>query len=405
MIWMNILKAALKSILRSRMRGLLTTLGIIIGVGSVIIMVGVGEGAQANIEEEMASLGPNMITVFPGSFMMGGINRGAGSINRFTIEDVEKIKKEAVFVKGVQPVVNSSAQIIGPSGNWNTSIEGVSPEFQEIRSWKISSGEFFTERDVLSRAKVCVVGTEIVKNLFADSDPIGVNIRIKNVPFRIIGVLESKGQNAMGRNMDDVIIAPCTTVLDRLVGSRYINYIQANALTIGTIDSAQAEIKEIMRAAHRLDISEEDDFTIRNQTQIAEAFSSTAQILTLLLGSVAGVSLLVGGIGIMNIMLVSVTERTREIGIRLSIGARSADIMIQFLAESILLSLFGGVIGILISFGISFLFNTYNIMNMIISPGIVMLAFSFSAAVGIFFGFYPARKASNLNPIDALRYE
>jgi putative ABC transport system permease protein len=382
MIWMNILKAALKSILRSRMRGLLTTLGIIIGVCSVI-----------------------MITVYPGSFMVGGINRGAGSINKFTITDVDNIKKEAVFVKGVQAVVNTSAQIIGPAGNWNTSIEGVSPEFQDIRSWKIASGEFFTERDIISRAKVCVVGTEIVKNLFSEGDPIGVNIRIKNVPFRIIGVLESKGQNAMGRNMDDVILAPCTTVLDRLVGSRNISYIQANALTVESIDSAQAEIKEIMRTSHKLDISEEDDFTIRNQTQIAEAFSSTAQILTLLLGSVAGVSLLVGGIGIMNIMLVSVTERTREIGIRLSIGARAADIMIQFLAESILLSLFGGVIGILISFGISFLFNTYDIMNMIISPGIVMLAFSFSAAVGIFFGFYPARKASNLNPIDALRYE
>jgi putative ABC transport system permease protein len=405
MIWMNILKAALKSIMRSRMRGLLTTLGIIIGVGSVIIMVGVGEGAQENIREEMSSLGPNMITVFPGSFMFGGVNRGAGSINRFTLEDVEKIQKEAVYVKNAQGVVSTAAQVIGPSGNWNTSIDGVSPEFPEIRSWKLTSGEFFTERDVTSRAKVCIVGTEIIKNLFPDGDAVGASIRIKNVPFRILGVLESKGQNAMGRNMDDIIVAPVTTILDRLVGGRYINYIQANALSVEAIDSAQAEIKEIMRAAHRLDVSEEDDFTIRNQSQITEAFSSTAQILTLLLGAVAGVSLLVGGIGIMNIMLVSVTERTREIGIRLSIGARSSDIMIQFLAESILLSVLGGIIGILISFGVSFLFNAYNIMNMIISPGIVLLAFSFSAAVGIFFGFYPARKASNLNPIDALRYE
>jgi len=405
MIWMNILKAALKSILRSRMRGLLTTLGIIIGVGSVIIMVGVGEGAQANIREEMASLGPNMITVFPGSFSFGGVNRGAGSINRFTLDDVEKIKKEAVYVKNVQGVASTAAQVIGPSGNWNTSIDGVSPDFQEIRSWKLSSGDFFTDRDVLSRAKVCIVGQEIVKNLFPDQDPVGVNIRIKNVPFKIVGVLSSKGQNAMGRNMDDVILAPTTTVMDRLTGSRYINYIQANAMSVETIDSAQAEMRDIMRASHRLDPSEEDDFTIRNQSEITEAFSSTAQILTMLLGAVAGVSLLVGGIGIMNIMLVSVTERTREIGIRLSIGARSADIMIQFLAESILLSILGGIIGILISFGVAFLFNYYDIMNMIISPGIVLLAFSFSAAVGIFFGFYPARKASNLNPIDALRYE
>lgn len=405
MILLNIFKTAIRSILRSRMRGLLTTLGIIIGVGSVIIMVGVGEGAQENIQSEIASLGSNMIIVFPGAMNQGGVNRGAGSMNRFTLDDVDKIREEATYIKGVTPVVSTGAQVIGPGGNWNTSVEGVSTEFTEVRDWHLQSGEFFSERDLLSRAKVCLIGTEVLNNLFPNEDPIGQQIRIKNVPFRVIGVLESKGQSAMGRNNDDIIIAPATTVLDRLVGGRYINYIQASAVSVQMIDSAQAQIREIMRSAHRLNASEEDDFTIRNQTQLSEAFSSTAKILTLLLGSVAGVSLIVGGIGIMNIMLVSVTERTREIGIRLSIGARGSDIMIQFLAEAILLSLFGGLVGILMSFTVSFIFNHYNIMTMIIKPGIVILAFMFSAAVGIFFGFYPARKASNLNPIDALRYE
>ncbi|MGE5365272.1 MAG: ABC transporter permease [Bacteroidota bacterium] len=405
MIWMNILRASVRSIIRSGMRGLLTTLGVIIGVGSVIIMVGAGEGAQSNIQDEITALGSNLIIIFPGSMSSGGVNKGAGSINRFTLEDVEKLKKEAAYIKAITPVVSSSAQVISAAGNWNTSIEGVSTDFGEVRNWHLQSGEFFSERDMLARAKVCIIGSEIVENLFPNDDPVGQSIRIRNVPFRIIGVLQSKGQNTMGRNMDDIIIAPATTVLDRLVGGRFISFIQASAKSVDMITTAQSQLRELMRTAHRLEASEDDDFTIRNQTQLTEAFSSTAQILTMLLGSVAGVSLLVGGIGIMNIMLVSVTERTREIGIRLSIGARPSDILLQFLAEAILLSLFGGLIGILISFGVSFALNHYNIMTMIIKPGIVMLAFLFSAAVGIFFGYYPARKASGLNPIDALRYE
>lgn len=405
MIWMNILRAAVRSIIRSGMRGLLTTLGVIIGVGSVIIMVGAGEGAQSNIQDEITALGSNLIIIFPGSMSSGGVNKGAGSINRFTLEDVEKLEKEASYIKAITPVVSSSAQVISAAGNWNTSIEGVSTDFEEVRNWHLQSGEFFSERDMLARAKVCIIGSEIVENLFPNDDPVGQSIRIRNVPFKIIGVLQSKGQNTMGRNMDDIIIAPATTVLDRLVGGRFISFIQASARSVDMITTAQSQLRELMRTAHRLEASEDDDFTIRNQTQLTEAFSSTAQILTMLLGSVAGVSLLVGGIGIMNIMLVSVTERTREIGIRLSIGARPSDILVQFLAEAILLSLFGGLIGILISFAVSFTLNHYNIMTMIIKPGIVMLAFLFSAAVGIFFGYYPARKASGLNPIDALRYE
>jgi putative ABC transport system permease protein len=405
MNWLNIFKLSLRSILKSRMRGLLTTLGIIIGVASVIIMVAVGEGAQSNIQAQISSLGSNLIIIFPGASGVGGVNRGAGSSNRFTLEDVEKIKKEAAFIKGVTPIVRTGDQVIGPGGNWNTSIQGVSADYPQIGDWKLQEGEFFTDRDILSRAKVAVLGQEVVNNLFPNEDPVGQSIRIRNVPFKVIGVLKSKGQTSMGQNSDDIILAPCTTVLDRLVGGRFINFIQASASSVNLIDSAQAEIKEIMRAAHRLNPADDDDFTIRNQTQISEAFSSTAKILTLLLGSVAGVSLIVGGIGIMNIMLVSVTERTREIGIRLSVGARSSDILTQFLTEAIMLSLVGGIIGILIAFIVSLIFNGYDILTMIINPGIVMLSFLFSAGVGVFFGFYPAQKAANLNPIDALRYE
>ncbi|MDP4174605.1 MAG: ABC transporter permease [Bacteroidota bacterium] len=401
----NIFKVAIRSILKSRMRGLLTTLGIIIGVASVIIMVAIGQGAQENITQQISALGSNLIIIYPGTTASGGVNKGAGSFNRFTLEDVEKIRKKAVYIKGITPIVRTSSQVIGPGGNWNTSIEGVSTDFQEVRNWKLKSGAFFSDRDLLSRSKVAVIGTDIVTNLFPSQEPVGKYIRIRNVPFKIIGVLESKGQSTMGPSNDDIIIAPSTTVLDRLVGGRYINLIQASAKSVELIDSAQVELRLIMRDSHRLNETEDDDFSIRNQTQITETFSETARTLTLLLGSVAGVSLLVGGIGIMNIMLVSVTERTREIGLRLSVGARSSDILIQFLVESILLSLSGGIIGILIAFGVSFVLNTYNIMTMIITPFVVIISFFFSAAVGVFFGFYPARKAAALNPIDALRYE
>ena len=401
----NLLKVALKSILKSRMRSLLTALGIIIGVAAVIVMVAIGNGAQKKVEEQIASLGSNLIVIFPGSFNSGGVRMGAGSINRFTMKDVEKIREEATLLKGVTPIVRTGGQVIGGTGNWNTRIEGVATNFLEISNWSLASGEFFTEKDMISRAKVAVLGKTVADQLFPNDDPIGQQIRIKNVPFRVIGVLASKGQNVMGADNDDIIIAPATTVLDRLLGGRDISFIMASAISLSQIDQAQAQLVEIMRKAHNLNPGEDNDFTVRNQAEITQAATETSQVLTILLASVAGVSLIVGGIGIMNIMLVSVTERTREIGIRLSVGARTSDILIQFLTESIALSIAGGLIGVLLAFGITFILNEYTSQAAYINPQIVFIAVSFAGIIGIFFGFYPARKAANLNPIDALRYE
>jgi putative ABC transport system permease protein len=401
----NLLKVAIKSILKSRMRSLLTALGIIIGVAAVVVMVALGDGAQIQVEKQISSLGSNLIIIFPGSISSGGIRMGAGSINRFTMEDVKKIQDEATLIKAVTPIVRTGGQVIGGVGNWSTQIQGVAPNFLEIRDWPLASGDFFTDKEMISRAKVAVLGQTVAKQLFPDEDPIGQQIRIRNVPFRVIGVLTAKGQSAMGSDQDDIIFAPATTVLDRLVGGIYINYIQASAISTDQIDAAQQQLTQIMREAHHLNPGEDNDFTVRNQAEITEAATETSKILTILLASVAGVSLIVGGIGIMNIMLVSVTERTREIGIRLSVGARTSDVLIQFLTEAIVLSLAGGLIGVLLSFGVVFILNDYTGLMAVISPEIVLIAVSFSGIIGIFFGFYPARKAANLNPIDALRYE
>ncbi len=401
----NLLKVALKSILKSRMRSLLTALGIIIGVAAVVVMVAIGDGAQIQVEKQISALGSNLIVIFPGSSSSGGIRQGAGSHNVFTMDDINKIIDEATLIKAVSPIVRSGGQVIGGSGNWNTQIQGVSANFLEIRDWRLASGDFFTEKDIISRAKVAVLGQTVVKQLFTNEDPIGQQIRIRNVPCRVIGVLTSKGQSAMGNDLDDIIFAPSTTVLERLSGGRHISYIQASAVSTDQIDAAQEQLKTIMRESHHLNPGEDDDFTVRNQAEITEAATATSKILTILLASVAGVSLIVGGIGIMNIMLVSVTERTREIGIRLSVGARTSDILIQFLTEAIVLSLAGGLIGILLSLGLAFILNNYTSMMAVIRPEIIFLAVSFAGVIGIFFGFYPARKAANLNPIDALRYE
>ncbi len=400
-----IMKVAIKSLLKSRMRSLLTALGIIIGVAAVVVMVAVGDGAQLKVEQQIQGLGSNLIIITPGSSNSSGVRGGSGTFSKFTLEDAEKIKNEATLITGVSPLVRSGGQVIGGTGNWFTQIQGVSADYLSIRAWALESGEFFTDRDIIARAKVCVIGSEIVKNLYSNEDPLGKQIRIKNVPFKIVGVLKSKGQTSVGTSNDDIILAPSKTVLDRLSGGRFISSIQASAVSSAKNEAAQTELRAIMRESHGLTQGEDDDFSIKDQSDIAEAQTETARVLTYLLASVAGVSLLVGGIGIMNIMLVSVTERTREIGIRLSVGARASDILRQFLAEAIVLSFSGGVIGVLLSFLITYLINEYTSQTAYIKPQIILLAFGFAVFIGVFFGFYPARKASELNPIDALRYE
>ncbi|MDZ7265269.1 MAG: ABC transporter permease [candidate division KSB1 bacterium] len=401
----NLLKAAFNSILKNKLRSILTALGIIIGVASVIVMIAIGKGASARIQAQITSLGTDMLMIRPSFTVRGGVNLGAGSFNRLTFDDVEKIKEQATLIKAISPMVRSGGQVIGGGKNWNTSIYGVSPDYLYIRNYELKSGEMFTERDERSSKKVAVLGKTVAEELFGDQDPVGEQIRINKTPFTVIGVLKEKGQSGMGGDQDDVVLAPSKTVLYRLKGGQYIDMIYVSAISKDQIYAAQTELTTIMRAAHRLQEGEDNDFDIRNQADIISMASSTSKTLTILLGSIAAVSLIVGGIGIMNIMLVSVTERTREIGIRLAVGARSSDILTQFLSESIVLSLIGGIIGTLLAFVVTFLMRKFTTFTPQIYPATVLLAFSFSAIVGVFFGFYPARKAAMLNPIEALRYE
>ncbi|MFB3852483.1 MAG: ABC transporter permease [Vicinamibacterales bacterium] len=399
-------RIALKALNRNKMRTALTMLGMIIGVGAVITMVALGNGASAMIESQIQSVGTNIITVNAGSFSMGGAHMGGGSSNRLTAEDAEAIRNEVPGARYVVPGFQTRAQVIVGNMNWFTRIQGTDVDLPMIRSWKMEYGTFFSAQDVTTAAKVCVLGKVVRDQLFGEGeDPTGQIIRIKNQPFKVIGVLESKGQAAMGQDQDDSVYAPYTTVTKKLQRVQYINEITVSAATADSVQKVANDIAELMRVRHKIMPGEEDDFMVRTLEEMAALRTQATQTMTYLLAGIAGVSLLVGGIGIMNIMLVSVTERTREIGLRMSLGARGWDVLTQFLVEAIVLSMLGGTVGILFGFGISQGLTQFMQWPTAISTDAVAVAFGFAALIGIFFGFYPARKASALDPIEALRYE
>lgn len=400
----TLIKVAGQSILRNKLRTLLTMLGIVIGVAAVIVMVSVGYGAQATIQNQINSLGTNMIMVMAGASRQGGVSMGAGTFNRLTIADADKIKRESELLSAVSPVVTTGGQIIGGAGNWRTQIQGVAAEYQMIRDLRFEEGTWFSEADVRTMRKVAVLGATVAKNLFPDGDAVGQQVRIRNVPFTIIGVLASKGTSMLS-DQDDVVLMPYTTAQVRLRGRSFLGQIVASTGTPEDIPGAQEEIRSIMREAHHLGESDNDDFSIGNQNELADAAKSATGVMTMLLAAIASISLLVGGIGIMNIMLVSVTERTREIGIRMAVGARGSDVLTQFLVESVVISMLGGLIGILLGFTGAAVVGMVTGWSTVTPPEAVLLAVGFSAAIGIFFGFYPARQAAALNPIQALRYE
>jgi len=401
----NLIRIALKALQRNKLRAFLTMLGIIIGVAAVITMGAIGEGSKESIHSQLSSMGSNMITVSPYSNAPGGVRLGSG-VQTLTIKDVNAIEAEAVNLDEVSPASSSKGQAINGSKNWPTTIQGVAPGYLQIRSLSMRDGVAFSDQDVKSFAKVCLLGQTVIDNLFDKSEnPIGKIISFNKIPFQVIGILSPKGQNAFGQDQDDIIIAPYTTVQTRITASIYFQNIYASAKNEGVTDAATAEMTSILRTAHRLRTSEEDDFSIRTQAELIKTLGSTSSLLTTLLTAIAGISLVIGGIGIMNIMYVSVTERTKEIGLRMSIGARGIDILLQFLTEAIMISITGGIIGIFLGIGSSLLVSKLLGWPIVIGESSIVISFSVCAVTGVFFGYYPAQKASRLDPIEALRYE
>lgn len=402
----NLIKIAVRALANNKLRGFLTMLGIIIGVASVITMLAIGQGSKRSIQAQISEMGSNMIMIHPGADVRGGVRQDASAMETLKLQDYEDIVDETRFVSAVSPSVNSSEQAIYGANNAPTTVYGISPDYLEIRRYKVEDGDMFTEQDIQTAAKVCVVGKTVVDNLFPDgSNPVGKVIRFQKLPFRIVGVLESKGYNSMGMDQDDLILAPYTTIQKKVLAITHLQGITCSALKEEYTDQAIDEISEILRRNHKLKESDDDDFTIRSQQELSTMLTSTTDMMTVLLAAVAGISLLVGGIGIMNIMYVSVTERTREIGLRMSIGAKGIDILAQFLIESILISVTGGLIGVVFGVGAALVVNGVAHFPIYIQPWSVILSFAVCTVTGVFFGWYPAKKAAQLDPIEAIRYE
>lgn len=402
----NLFKIALRALANNKMCGFLTMLGIIIGVASVITMLAIGQGSKRSIQAEISEMGSNMVMIQPGGDIRGGVRQEASSMETLKLEDYQNIVDETRYVAAVSPSVNSSGQVIYGANNAPTTIYGISPDYMEIRRYQVEDGEMFSDQDIAVAAKVCVVGKTVVDNLFPGGEnPVGKVIRFQKLPFKIVGVLESKGYNSMGMDQDDLILAPYTTIQKKVLAITHLQGITCSALKEEYTEQAIGEISEILRRNHKLKTDEDDDFTIRSQQELSSMLTSTTDMMTVLLAAVAGISLLVGGIGIMNIMYVSVTERTREIGLRMSIGAKGIDILSQFLIESILISVTGGLIGVIFGVGSAIIVNQVAHFPIFIQPWSVLLSFIVCTATGIFFGWYPAKKAAQLDPIEAIRYE
>jgi putative ABC transport system permease protein len=406
----NLIRIALRALQRNKLRAFLTMLGIIIGVGAVIAMVAIGQGSKKSIQDQLSSMGSNMITVRPNSNVaVGGgarVDASTANLQTLTLDDVKAIQSQAQYISEVSPAVQGRGQAINGALNWPTSMQGVSPDFLTIRNWPLKEGVAFSDEDIKGATKVCLIGKTVADNIFdPGDDPVGKTIRFNKIPFKIIGVLSEKGENAFGQDQDDIILAPYTTVQKRILAIPYIQTIYASSSTSENSESATQELSQILRTSHKLTNSDQDDFTVRTQAELINTFSSTSQLLTVLLAAIAGISLLVGGIGIMNIMYVSVTERTKEIGLRMSIGARGIDILMQFLIEAIVISITGGVLGVMLGLLASKLITIFLSWPTLVSESSIILSFVVCAITGIFFGYYPAQKASRLDPIEALRYE